>query len=209
MSDVEHELLIDVSETRDLALRVGAVALRTLEALRDAQGVAGEPEPWIDAAIADVAADLATPGATIQRRLSADRPSASAHTCARTRYRHTQPDEEARVADDEIEINGGIVVYEWVGPDDGDVCVITPGGRFSKDFGGIHELAYALADGGKRVLLWDRPNCGRSDVQLYGQSESHMRAETLGLMFQAFGIDQVVAIGGSGGARDSIVFTLM
>ena len=44
-----------------------------------------------------------------------------------------------------------------------------PGGRFSKDFGGIHELADALAEGGKRVLLWDRPNCGRSDVQFYGR----------------------------------------
>jgi 2-hydroxy-6-oxonona-2,4-dienedioate hydrolase len=113
------------------------------------------------------------------------------------------------VADAEIEINGGIVVYEFVGPEDGDVVVVTPGGRFSKDFGGVHELAYALADGGKRVLLWDRPNCGRSDVQLYGRSESHMRAETLGLMVEKLGIDQLYVAGGSGGARDSIVFSLM
>src|SRR5688500_164533 len=109
----------------------------------------------------------------------------------------------------EIEVKGGIVVYEWVGPDDGDVVVLTPGGRFSKDFPGVHELAHALADGGKRVLLWDRPNCGRSDVQIYGRSESHMRAETLGLLVQALGIEQVVAAGGSGGARDSIIFTIM
>jgi pimeloyl-ACP methyl ester carboxylesterase len=113
------------------------------------------------------------------------------------------------MADQEIEINGGIVVYEWVGPDDGEVVVITPGGRFSKDFGGIHELAYALADGGKRVFLWDRPNCGKSDIQLYGKSESHMRAETLGLMLKELGVEQVVAAGGSGGARDSIIFTIM
>ena len=46
--------------------------------------------------------------------------------------------------DSEIEVNGGIVVYEFVGPEDGEVVVITPGGRFSKDFGGIHELADAL-----------------------------------------------------------------
>jgi 2-hydroxy-6-oxonona-2,4-dienedioate hydrolase len=111
--------------------------------------------------------------------------------------------------DSEIEINGGIVVYEFIGPEDGEVVVVTPGGRFSKDFGGVHELAYALADGGKRVLLWDRPNCGKSDVQLYGRSESHMRAETLGLMLQKLGVDQVVAAGGSGGARDSILFTMM
>ena len=53
------------------------------------------------------------------------------------------------------------------------------------------------------------PNCGRSDVQLYGRSESHMRAETLGVMLQKLGIEQVISAGGSGGARDSIVFTLM
>jgi 2-hydroxy-6-oxonona-2,4-dienedioate hydrolase len=111
--------------------------------------------------------------------------------------------------DREIEVNGGIVVYEFVGPEDGEVVVVTPGGRFSKDFGGIHELAYALAEGGKRVLLWDRPNCGKSDVQVYGRSESHMRAETLGLLLQKLGVDQVVAAGGSGGARDSIIFTMM
>ena len=111
--------------------------------------------------------------------------------------------------DSEIEVNGGIVVYEFVGPEDGEVVVVTPGGRFSKDFGGIHELADALAEGGKRVLLWDRPNCGKSDVQIYGRSESHMRAETLGLMLQKLGVEQVVAVGGSGGARDSIIFTMM
>ena len=98
---------------------------------------------------------------------------------------------------------------EVVGPEDGEVVVITPGGRFSKDYGGVHELADALADGGKRVLLWDRPNCGRSEVQVYGRSESHMRAETLGLMLQQLGVEQVVATGGSGGARDMIIFTIM
>jgi pimeloyl-ACP methyl ester carboxylesterase len=113
------------------------------------------------------------------------------------------------MVDREIEINGGIVVYELVGPDDGEVVVLTPGGRFSKDYGGIHELAFALAEGGKRVLLWDRPNCGRSDVQFYGRSESHMRAETLGRMIEQLGLGPVVAAGGSGGARDSIIFTLM
>jgi pimeloyl-ACP methyl ester carboxylesterase len=113
------------------------------------------------------------------------------------------------MAEGEIEVNGGIVVYEFVGPEDGEVVVLTPGGRFSKDYGGVHELANALADGGKRVLLWDRPNCGRSDIQLYGASESHMRAETLGLMLKKLGVEQVISSGGSGGARDSIIFTIM
>jgi 2-hydroxy-6-oxonona-2,4-dienedioate hydrolase len=113
------------------------------------------------------------------------------------------------MAEGEIEINGGNVVYEFVGPDDGEVVVVTPGGRFSKDYGGVHELADALAGGGKRVLLWDRPNCGRSDIQVSGRTESHMRAETLGLLVRELGIAQLVATGGSGGARDTIIFTLM
>jgi 2-hydroxy-6-oxonona-2,4-dienedioate hydrolase len=108
----------------------------------------------------------------------------------------------------EIEINGGIVVYEFVGPEDGEVVVLTPGGRFSKDFPGVRPLAEALAEGGKRVLLWDRPNCGSSDVQLFGKSESHMRATTLAGMCESLGIGPIVALGGSGGARDMIIFTI-
>ncbi len=109
----------------------------------------------------------------------------------------------------QVEVNGGLVVYEFVGPHEGEVVVLTPGGRFGKDFPGVRPLAEALAEGGKRVLLWDRPNCGASDVQLFGRSESHMRAETLGLVLAELGVDRVVALGGSGGARDMIIFTLM
>jgi 2-hydroxy-6-oxonona-2,4-dienedioate hydrolase len=109
----------------------------------------------------------------------------------------------------EIEVNGGIVVHEFVGPEDGEVVVLTPGGRFSKDFPGVREMAEGIAEGGKRVLLWDRPNCGQSDIQVFGRSESHMRAETLAGLLDALGIDRVVKFGGSGGARDSIVFALM
>ncbi len=36
-----------------------------------------------------------------------------------------------------------------------------------------------------------------------------MRAETLGLMVNKLGLPQVIAAGGSGGARDSIIFTIM
>lgn len=108
----------------------------------------------------------------------------------------------------EVEVNGGIVVYEWVGPEGGEVVVLNPGGRFSKDYGGVHELAEGLAEGGKRVLLWDRPNCGASDIQLFGQSESHMRSATLAAMLDEFGVGPVVALGGSGGARDMMIFTM-
>lgn len=108
----------------------------------------------------------------------------------------------------EIEVNGGVVVYEFVGPDDGDVVVLTPGGRFGKDYPGVKPLAEALAAGGTRVLLWDRPNCGASDIQIFGRSESHMRAEILAGMIDRLVGGPVSVLGGSGGARDSIVFTI-
>lgn len=109
----------------------------------------------------------------------------------------------------EIEVNGVRVVHEFVGPADGEVVVLTPGGRFGKDHGGVRELAEALAAGGKRVLLWDRPNCGASDVRLSGLSESHMRADTLAGLLEELGTGPVVALGGSGGARDMILLTVL
>lgn len=107
-----------------------------------------------------------------------------------------------------IEINGGHVVYEILGKE-GDFIVLTPGGRFSKDIPGLRPLAKKLVAGGYRVLLWDRPNCGRSDVQFYGQSESHMRAETLRELITALDIGPCILAGGSGGARDSMLTTML
>ncbi|MUL67979.1 alpha/beta hydrolase [Mycobacterium sp. CBMA 234] len=103
-----------------------------------------------------------------------------------------------------IEINGGNVVYEILGKT-GDFIALTPGGRFSKDIPGLRPLAQDLVKGGYRVLLWDRPNCGKSDVQFYGQSESHMRAETLYTLISKLGIGPCILAGGSGGARDSML----
>ncbi|MGX9673347.1 alpha/beta fold hydrolase [Mycobacterium sp. HM-7] len=107
-----------------------------------------------------------------------------------------------------IEINGGNVVYEILGKI-GDFIALTPGGRFSKDIPGLRPLAQALARGGYRVLLWDRPNCGKSDVQFYGQSESHMRAETLYTLISKLGIGPCILAGGSGGARDSMLTAML
>ena len=107
-----------------------------------------------------------------------------------------------------IEINGGNVVYEILGKD-GEFIVLTPGGRFSKDIPGLKPLAKKLVEGGYRVLLWDRPNCGKSDVQFYGQSESHMRAETLQQLITTLDIGPCILAGGSGGARDSMLTTML
>src|SRR5258705_1706272 len=107
-----------------------------------------------------------------------------------------------------FEVNGGNVVYEILGKA-GDFIALTPGGRYSKDIEGLRPLADELVRGGYRVLLWDRPNCGKSDVQFYGQSESHMRAETLHALITGLGIGPCIIAGGSGGARDSILPTML
>ena len=106
------------------------------------------------------------------------------------------------------EVNGGNVVYEILGKE-GDFIALTPGGRYSKDIEGLRPLAQALVKGGYRVLLWDRPNCGKSDVQFYGQSESHMRAETLHALITGLDIGPCIIAGGSGGARDSMLTTML
>ncbi|SHM64580.1 Pimeloyl-ACP methyl ester carboxylesterase [Cryptosporangium aurantiacum] len=108
-----------------------------------------------------------------------------------------------------MEINGGNVVYEILGNSPDELIVLTPGGRFSKDIEGLRPLAEALVEGGKRVLLWDRPNCGASDVQFYGRSESHMRAETLKTLLTELGEGPCVIAGGSGGARDSMLTVML
>ncbi len=59
------------------------------------------------------------------------------------------------------------------------------------------------------MLLWDRPNCGKSDVQFYGQSESHMRAETLHALITGLDIGPCIIAGGSGGARDSMLTAML
>jgi len=107
-----------------------------------------------------------------------------------------------------FEVNGGNVVYEILG-ETGDFIALTPGGRYSKDIEGLRPLAEELVKGGYRVLLWDRPNCGKSDVQFYGQSESHMRAETLHALITGLGIEPCIIAGGSGGARDSMLTTML
>lgn len=107
-----------------------------------------------------------------------------------------------------LSINGGTVVYELLGAQ-GEVIVLTPGGRFGKDVPGLRPLARELVNGGYRVLLWDRPNCGKSDVQFYGDSESHMRAQTLHGLIEGLELESCILAGGSGGARDSMLAAIL
>jgi len=102
-------------------------------------------------------------------------------------------------------VNALSVSYEVIGDAGARPWVITPGGRFSKDSPGVRELAAALAARGNRVLIWDRPNCGASDVCFTGPSESAMQADVLAGLLRQLGMTQAIIAGGSGGARVSLL----
>ncbi len=100
-------------------------------------------------------------------------------------------------------VDGLSISYEVIG--EGMPWVITPGGRFSKDVPGVRELAEGLAKEGNRVLIWNRPNCGESDVCFTGSSESAVQADTLAALLTHLDMTPAVIAGGSGGARVSML----
>jgi pimeloyl-ACP methyl ester carboxylesterase len=104
-----------------------------------------------------------------------------------------------------IDVNGIGIAYELLGRDGDPAVALTPGGRFTMTTPGLREFAEALVAGGRRVLLWDRPNCGLSDVSLAGESESEMQAEALAGLIRALDLGPTVIAGGSGGARVSML----
>jgi len=101
------------------------------------------------------------------------------------------------------EIDGIGIDYELIGT--GPAISITPGGRFSKDYGGVRELAQALAAGGFRALIWDRPNCGASDLAFRGDSESALNADVLAGLIRKLELGPTILTGGSAGSRVSLV----
>ena len=101
-------------------------------------------------------------------------------------------------------VNGLSLAYEVIG-DWASPGSITPGGRFTKESPGVRELAEALAEQGNKVLIWDRPNCGESDVCFEGPSESAMQADALAGLLTHLDMTPAVIAGGSGGARVSLL----
>jgi pimeloyl-ACP methyl ester carboxylesterase len=101
------------------------------------------------------------------------------------------------------DVEGVSIAYEILG--DGRPWILTPGGRFSKDYPGVRELAWALAERGNQVVIWDRPNCGESELCFRGESESELQADALAGLVRALDLAPAVIIGGSGGARVSLL----
>jgi pimeloyl-ACP methyl ester carboxylesterase len=98
-------------------------------------------------------------------------------------------------------VNGLTIGYDVIG-DGARTWVLTPGGRYARDTPGLRPLGEALAaDGGARVLIWDRPNCGESDVCFEADSESNLHADTMVALLDHLGLAPAIVAGGSAGAR--------
>lgn len=106
---------------------------------------------------------------------------------------------------DRIDVDGVQIAYELIGRAGDPAVALTPGGRFCMDVPGLRDLAEALAAGGRRVLIWDRPNCGYSDTVLRGTSESEVQAEVLVGLIRKLDLGPTAICGGSGGARVSLL----
>ena len=104
-----------------------------------------------------------------------------------------------------ITISGIDIDYELLGKPGAPAIAITPGGRFPKESPGVPELGQALTAGGKRVLLWDRPNCGASDISFDAESESELQGRTLTQLIRALDLGPTALAAGSAGSRVSLI----
>ena len=75
-------------------------------------------------------------------------------------------------------INGTGIEYELLGKDGDPPVALTPGGRFTMEVPGLREMADVFVKAGRQVLIYDRPNCGKSDVCLAGESESECEGQS-------------------------------
>lgn len=105
-----------------------------------------------------------------------------------------------------IDVNGIGIAYEIIGNGSKN-AIITPGGRFPKETPGVRDLAKALARHDYKTVIWDRPNCGESDVCFEGDTESILNADTLVALLRKLGMAPALVIGGSAGSRVSLIAT--
>src|SRR5687768_6013810 len=101
-----------------------------------------------------------------------------------------------------ISVNGVSLAYEVLG--DGSPIVWTPGGWFPRD-NWVYLNAGSLASQYKN-LLWDRRNCGASDVRIEdAPSELHLWADDLHHLLHTLNLSPAYLAGGSNGCRLSLL----
>ncbi len=103
-------------------------------------------------------------------------------------------------------VRGVNMNYQIVG-NHGPWVALSPGGR--RDISGIELLARKVADTGHRVVVFDRRNCGASDVVIDGQdSEYEIWADDIHELLQQLGASPAFIGGSSSGCRTSLLFAL-
>jgi pimeloyl-ACP methyl ester carboxylesterase len=103
-------------------------------------------------------------------------------------------------------IRGVNINYQVVG-ERGPWVALSPGGR--RDLGVVRPLAELVADGGYRVLIHDRRNCGASDVVIEGdESEYEIWADDLHELLAKLDALPAFVGGSSSGCRLSLLFAM-
>ncbi|HXQ50083.1 MAG TPA: alpha/beta hydrolase [Stellaceae bacterium] len=103
-------------------------------------------------------------------------------------------------------IRGAKIVYDVLGKS-GPWYALSPGGRRSGEE--VRSLAQRTADAGFRVLIYDRRNCGASDVVLEGnESEYEIWADDLYELLKQLNALPAYIGGASSGCRLSVLFAL-
>jgi len=103
-------------------------------------------------------------------------------------------------------VRGVNINYKILG-DHGSWIALSPGGR--RDISGIQLLAGKVAEKGHRVVIFDRRNCGASDVVIDGkESEYEIWADDIHELLSQLGALPAVIGGSSSGCRTSLLFTL-
>lgn len=104
-----------------------------------------------------------------------------------------------------INVAGIEIAYELFGKEGDPGVALTPGGRFNKETAGLRELAEIIAKSGRRVLIWDRPNCGASDLNFDGPNEPELHGRSLTQLIRALNLGPTALCGGSSGSRSSLI----
>ena len=103
-------------------------------------------------------------------------------------------------------IRGVNINYKVLG-DHGPWVALSPGGR--RDISGIELLAGKVADHGYRVVVFDRRNCGASDVVIDGtESEYEIWADDIHELLKQLDALPAVVGGSSSGCRTALLIAL-
>ncbi len=103
-------------------------------------------------------------------------------------------------------VRGANINYRIIG-DRGPWVALSPGGR--RDMSAVEPLAEHIADAGYRVVVFDRRNCGASDVVIDGDdSEYEIWADDVHELLSHLGALPAFVGGSSSGCRTSLLFAL-